>query len=907
MIGRPLAPASKPPAGIVGLKPSWSRLVDAPDAEGCTRTWHLLDTWAERGGTTSLPSLTILCVHGNPSWSFLWRHVLAQLPDNVRVVAVDQLDMGFSERTGRKRVLGMRIDDLCHLTEALGIKGPVVTLAHDWGGPISLGWALRHIRSLNTNPTVAKAHSQPFLAGVILTNTAVHQPEFASAPTVIRLIRSRALSKIVTVFSKTFIKGAIGMSRPALSNEVQEGFVAPYKLASRRAAIADFVADIPLDKSHESSDTLQAIAKGMADLAQTPALLLWGPRDKVFSDIYLHDIEKRLPHADVHRFPAAAHFVTEDADVAGAIRTWIKQFDPEAPAVTSVVKPTGDKPGTTSETTNQVSEHGERALADFSTADADAEAVVEIAPVPRSISFGELGIRTALLATGMAAFGVRQGDRIAVMITPGIDLSLVVYACWRLGATLVLVDSGLGRAGMQRALKSANPAYLVGIDKALIASRILGWPGKRIAVGPRSALKQRSLDIISDVEALCNLGRDEAIPPWPSPDTVAAIAFTSGSTGPSKGVIYLHRQIQAQRDALSYVYGITRTDRLVAAFAPFALYGPTMGITSIVPEMDVTKPGTLTALSLATAVERIKATLVFASPAALVNVVATRNALSTAAVQACAEVRLTLSAGAPVRASLLDSARSVFCNASLHTPYGMTEVLPVADISLDELQALEVQQAESVSKSSSFSGAGVCVGHPVKGVAIDIDPLDDKGHTTGAYTREVGVLGEIIVRAPHIRYGYDRLWLTDREASNPQGAHRSGDVGQLDQDGRLWVGGRLGHLIVTSSGPLAPVSGEQLIEAIDEIAMAALVGVGPSGTQAIVAVLQMKNDKYPPGGAPLSLIDKVRNRVSHDIDIAAVLVARRLPVDQRHNSKVDRTAIAGWAASVLAGDKVPPL
>ena len=135
----------------------------------------------------------------------------------------------------------------------------------------------------------------------------------------------------------------------------------------------------------------------------------------------------------------------------------------------------------------------------------------------RSITFGELAQRTERLAAGMLAFGINPGDRVAVMVTPGIDLSLAVYGCWRLGAVLVLVDSGLGRAGMQRALCGADPAFLIGIDKALIAARVLGWPGRRIALTPHSSLIARGLRISGDLQSMIARGESQPIPPWPAP------------------------------------------------------------------------------------------------------------------------------------------------------------------------------------------------------------------------------------------------------------------------------------------------------------------------------------------------------------------------------------------------------
>ena len=121
----PTDPARLPPAGLDGLDPSWSRLVSVA-LDGTTRTFHVLDTHAEH--SSPAPTLTVLCVHGNPSWSYLWRNVLHQLPADIRGVAIDHLDMGFSDRTGTTRRLAERIDDLCALTSELGITGPVVTI-----------------------------------------------------------------------------------------------------------------------------------------------------------------------------------------------------------------------------------------------------------------------------------------------------------------------------------------------------------------------------------------------------------------------------------------------------------------------------------------------------------------------------------------------------------------------------------------------------------------------------------------------------------------------------------------------------------------------------------------------------------------------------------------------------------
>jgi pimeloyl-ACP methyl ester carboxylesterase len=298
------AAATLPPPGLAGLDPAWSRLVTATDGEGTPRTWHALDNWT----SPTPPRLTLLCVHGNPSWSYLFRHLLASAPDDVRVVAVDHLDMGFSERTGTLRRLATRVDDLDRVGAALDVTGPTVTVAHDWGGPISLGWAQRH---------------RDHLRGVVLMNTAVHQPAGSPAPSVIRLVRSTPMLRAVTTSTTAFIRGAFELSDERPGAEVRDGLLAPYRTAARRTAIGQFVADIPLEPEHPSAAALDEIAAGLADFGDVPVLLLWGAADRVFSDLYLHDLEARLPHADVHRYPTAGHFVSEDTDCLATALVWI--------------------------------------------------------------------------------------------------------------------------------------------------------------------------------------------------------------------------------------------------------------------------------------------------------------------------------------------------------------------------------------------------------------------------------------------------------------------------------------------------------------------------------------------------------------------------------------------------------
>ena len=880
-----------PELGFPGLDPAWSRRVVAPDHRGVEVTWHLLDTHATADAADV--DLTVLCVHGNPTWSYLWRSVLSAAPGRTRVIAVDQLDMGWSDRTGVTRRLADRVDDLWALTEALGdadaadappLAGPIVVAAHDWGGPVSLGWALRRRAADVAGP------SRSTLAGVVLTNTAVHQPPDALAPRVIRLVRRPQWLRHVTATSTTFIRGALEMCRPRPSADVRRAYLAPYSDTERRAAIEQFVADIPLEDEHPSRAALDTIATGLGALAEVPVALLWGPSDPVFGEIYLHDFEQRLPHADVHRFVGAHHLLHEEADVAGVLHRWI-----DASVRAAIVQSAVGEPGSSPDRGPAGSLIPLGAGIELAASrGGDLPFVAEISDGSvKAVSATELSQRVRTAARRLDVLGVRPGERVALLIPPGIELDEVLYGCWEHGAVPVLVDSGLGPSNMARALRGAAPSTVIGIDRGVAAATALGVGSTRVVVGEVAPPLRRALRGAvrwSDVvETDSSAGRDAATSSTQavldgSADADAAVVFTSGSTGPSKGVRYSTRALAAQRDRLAATYRITNDDRLVAAFAPFALYGPALGIPSVVPDMDITKPSTLTAAALADAVEAVDATLVFASPAALANVVATGETVDP---ERFADVRLVLSAGAPISPALLRSAAPWFPNASFHTPYGMTEVLPVADVSLEEVEEAVALHGDE---------RGVCVGHPVPGVEVRIAPIEGADGW-----------GEIEILAPHRMAGYDRLWDTDSSARAADGWHRSGDVGSIDPEGRLWVSGRVAHVIETAAGPVAPVPIELAAASSDEVALAAAVGVGPVGRQVLAVIVQPTSPRRRVRrgvrlAAP-STAAAVRAAVGRleGLDVAMVLELERLPVDRRHHSKIDRAALAALANAAAEG------
>ncbi|MFQ1002833.1 alpha/beta fold hydrolase [Modestobacter sp. SSW1-42] len=845
------------PAGLPGLDPAWSRHVTVADATGAEHDWHVLDN-----GVTD-PVGTLLCVHGNPTWSYLWRRLVAAAPPGWRVIAPDQLGMGFSERLAELRPLAQRVDDLGDLTAALGVTGPVITVGHDWGGVISLGWALAH---------------RDQLRGVVLTNTAVAMPPGDLGPALIRLAHAPGVRPAATVGTPLFVRATTALSRPPLPAAVRDAFAAPYGSAERRRSVGDFVADIPFAPGHPSRAAQEAIAEGIRGL-DVPALLLWGPRDPVFGERYLADLRGRLPHAQLHRYEGASHLVQEDApQYARAVAQWVADLADGRPAAPP--RPVAETPD----------RRPWSALTD--RAGDDSPAVVEVGG--GTVTWAQLSRRVEDLAAGLVAAGVGPGTRFGMLVEPSADLTAAVYAVWRAGAVIVVADKGLGLRGMRRALRGAGVGAVIGSSQGLAAARVMGLPGTRIAAGDLSPAAARALGATTSLAELEQRGATAAAPAVAAPDADCAVLFTSGATGPAKGVVYTQRQAVAQLDLVRSTYGLTPTDRLVAAFAPFAILGPALGIGSAVPDIDVTAPGSLTAAELADATAAVGGTVVFASPAALRRVVATAGELTDAQRTALGGVRLLMSAGAPVPLSLLQQLRTVLPAAEARTPYGMTEALPVTDVSAAEIEA-------------AGSGDGVCVGRPLAGVEVRVSALTPTGRAEGDLTDTPGLTGEVCVRAAHVKDRYDALWATERVSSRNPGWHRTGDVGHLDAQGRLWIEGRLPHVVTTAAGVVTPVGVEQRVEQLPGVAAAAVAGVGPAGAQVVVVVVVPDgagSSRLPGAASRLVPADAELAgavRAAAGTEVAAVLTTGRLPVDIRHQSKVDRTAVARAAGAVLAG------
>ena len=566
----------------LGIEPAWSRSLPVLLADGERVQVHALDASPPDGRE---PPLTVVCVHGNPTWSVMWRSFHQRLGDRYRVLAVDQVSMGLSERTG-PRVYAQRVDDLGRILDAFDVDGPVVVAAHDWGGPIALGWALEHQRAGARDP--ARQHGRRDAAR--------------------RACRCRSASRATSCCATS----AAGGPRPFCGRRWRRRTAAsarrrgarisrPYASSDDRQAIADFVADIPTTPAHPSYAPLAAVADRLSEL-KCRCCSPGASAIRSSTSPSPPTCAARLPQAELHRFPLAGHLVVEEEDVAALADTWIERLL-EPPARRS-------RRGAARGAASGARSSPRSSRARPTTRRRSPSAVAS------SLSFAALADRVASIAEGLRAAGVAPGDRVALLAPDPPDFIAAAYACWAIGAVAVVVDRGLGFRGLRRALRSAEPRWLVGTRKTLGAARALRW-----------APDARPLELASLSGSGAKLS-DVVERHAPGADALAAVVFTSGATGPAKGVLYDQRTMAAQYTAVRECYAIGADDRLVAAFAPFALYGPALGIPVAVPDCDITKPASLRAEALADACAAVEATIVFAAPAALDGVLASRETLT---------------------------------------------------------------------------------------------------------------------------------------------------------------------------------------------------------------------------------------------------------------------------------------
>ena len=504
------------------------------------------------------------------------------------------------------------------------------------------------------------------------------------------------------------------------------------------------------------------------------------------------------------------------------------------------------------------------------------------------LDYRTLDARSDAIASGLARRGIGRGVRTVVMVRPSPEFFLLMFALFKAGAVPVLVDPGIDKRALKQCLDEAQPEAFIGIPLAHLARVLLGWSRsatRLVTVGRRYGWGGTTL---ARIEALgAQAGAQLATT---APDDVAALLFTSGSTGVPKGVVYRHRHFVGQIQLLGSAFGMEAGGVDLPTFPPFALFDPALGLTSVIPDMDPTRPAQADPVRLHDAIERFGVSQLFGSPA-LMRVLADHG-------RPLPTLRRVTSAGAPVPPEVVEKIRGLLTeDAQFWTPYGATECLPVAVIEGRELQD---------TRAATEAGAGTCVGRPVPPNQVRIIAIDDApiAHWSAVVELPAGEVGEITVAGPTTTDSY-----FNREAATiaakivevradggEQVVHRMGDVGYFDAQGRLWFCGRKTQRVEAVDGALYTEQVEPVFNTHPQVRRTALVGIGAPGAQRPVLCVELADGVAADQFARIeSELRAIGARHPHTARIGTFLLHPGFPVDIRHNAKIGREKLAAWA------------
>ncbi len=510
-------------------------------------------------------------------------------------------------------------------------------------------------------------------------------------------------------------------------------------------------------------------------------------------------------------------------------------------------------------------------------------------------TYAELDNLCNSYARGLETYGIGPGVRTALMLPPGLDFLAVFYALFKCGAIPVLIDPAIGKERLKQCIEEAAPQAFIGSARAQLARRLYGWVGDSckllVTAGRWATFGGVTLKQIQHMGGLTS----EQIMHRPEPSDMAAILFTSGSTGAPKGVVYRHRHFVAQVELLSSVFNISAGEISMQTFPPFALFDTALGMTTVIPDMDPSRPAKADPERLIAAIEKFEVNSLFCSPA-LLDLLGRYCEVKGKRLKS---INRVMSAGAAVPIQIIRRLeKAVYDDAVIHTPYGATECLPVSNVTNRELNESVQDQMES--------GEGICVGKPVEANSVLIIKISDIAidHLDDATQMPPGMPGEILVSGPSCT---DAYWQQDAETrmANVQADdgtiwHRMGDAGVLDGSGRLWFLGRISQRIETDSGVLFAEQCEAVFNQHPDLARSAVVGVGAKGRQTPVLCIEVSG-KLEPVDVERVHYDLLQLAQAFSLtrQIQTVLFHDGLPVDVRHNSKIDRANLAAWATAKM--------
>jgi olefin beta-lactone synthetase len=506
------------------------------------------------------------------------------------------------------------------------------------------------------------------------------------------------------------------------------------------------------------------------------------------------------------------------------------------------------------------------------------------------LNFKELAFETGCVARGLLNAGFKQGDRIVMMVPPDFDFFILSFSMLQTGIVPVFMDPGMGINNLKKCIDESEPIGFIGISKAHAARVLLGWGKKTISktvtIGPRLFWGGKKM------QAIRHSG--QAGKPLPifnaGPNDPAAIIFTSGSTGIPKGVVYTHGNFSAQLEMIRNTFNFSPGQIDMPTFPPFALFNPAFGVSSIIPDINFSKPAVVDPQNIIGPIKQFGITNIFGSPA-LIDKVGRYGEANGIKLPSLKNV---ISAGAPASTkALIRFSSMILPEVQIVTPYGATESMPIT--------ILGSHQILRETHSKTDNGAGVCIGKAIDGVEIAIIRINDGEIPIWSEALKValGEIGEIVVKGCNITRSYYNREKSVKLAKIQDGEqvrHRMGDLGYFDVEGDLWFCGRKAHRIKVREQELYSIQCEYIFNKHPDVFRTALVGVNG---EAILCV-EIERSRRRVDRAKLKE-ELLTWAAAHPLTqaIKTLLFHRGFPVDKRHNAKIIREELVVWARKQL--------
>lgn len=512
----------------------------------------------------------------------------------------------------------------------------------------------------------------------------------------------------------------------------------------------------------------------------------------------------------------------------------------------------------------------------------------------RRFTYKELAHDTQRVAAGLRAHGFKEHTRTVYMAPPSYQACVISAAITAVGATQFMIDPSVGYLNVAERLSKIQPEAFIGIPLALAGRLLFGW-------GPRRGQKLVSIDGFFpgaiQYKQLVAHPSEGHTPPAVSPDDPAVILYTTGSTGPAKPAMYLHRNFINVFRTAHYSWRYHEDDRHpmdMAAFPAFHMLAIAAGGTTIVPPINFARatPATTNPKPVAEVINAAGVRSLFASPALLERIANYAHAqemkLST--------LERVIGGGAPIFEPLVRTLLSVMPeHGEVWANYGATEALP----------STEHGSTEMLHETAALSavGHGVCVGNPLPGIEMQVVGPIDQASTRRLDFEElpVGELGELIVQGPNISPAYfnDPESTRKNKLYDDDGSvwHRLGDVGHRDDKGRFWVEGRVSQCLHIQGKRIPPMPVEALFDQHPLVRRSGLVErTRPNGDkEAVICVEPWEKLGTAEEVSLKKSLARIAKQHPKAAIVSSILISSGLPLDPRHNAKIERPRLAQWA------------